>query len=115
MLQLGASPTKDNLGFSPAHHPTPKNQRPPHHRVGRAGLVCAAGVRSAKAVKNSWKTCKAAQKAVSIMQCPQKIGEEKICPKAFHEVNYFKALRYTQPCIVFRCFLASREDSFAHT
>jgi len=49
------------------------------------------------------------------MQCSQKIGEEALYPKVFYVVHPFRALRYTQPCIVFRCFLAPWEDSIAHT
>jgi hypothetical protein len=32
----------------------------------------------------------------------QKIEEEKMRPNDFYEANHFRALRYTQPCIVFR-------------
>jgi hypothetical protein len=79
------------------------------------GPVRAAGVRLARVIKNSWKTCKAAQKAVSIMQCPPKDQAETIYPEILYKGIVIKALRYTQPCIVFRCFLAPREDSFART
>jgi hypothetical protein len=91
-------------------------QSTPTSPPGRARRPCASGGRALGwAIKNSWKTCGAAQKAVSIVQCPQIILEETLQLKVFFRRISFQGIALYPTLHSFPLFFSAREDSIART